>query len=89
MESSYENVAPLIVAALKAQLLDDIEEEYYDEVASPKLIVRFRRMPVPAALTTQRDAIGDCAFRTGHILQLINGRIICQSCGAIWCNEGF
>ena len=91
MLSSYENIALEIIKSVRSDVTDEIREELQEEFEDkPKTSSRkYRRMPVAVALELSRDKIADCGLKTGHTLQLREGRIVCVSCDAQWKDEGF
>lgn len=98
--SSYENIGPTPLGEYKLILMEEIEEAQKEadleavmadepiDVPSPPP-AKYRRMPIAAVLDTYRDSVGECSFKTGHVLQLRGGRIICLNCPAEWKDEGF
>ena len=54
-----------------------------------KRSARFRRTPVAMALGDTRKQQDTCDRTRGHVLMAKDGKLVCESCGAEWKDEGF
>jgi len=80
---SYENVS-----RVGEEIIRDEQSEAIIDSASE---VKYRRAVMPEAIQSLRDEMGECSFKTGHVLRIEVDipRIYCIHCPAEWFNEGF
>jgi hypothetical protein len=80
---SYENVSRIGEEEVRMEQVERIEEEI--------ITINYRRAVMPEAIYSLRDQMGECSFRTGHVLRIEPElhRIYCIHCPAEWFNEGY
>lgn len=82
-DGSYENVSRVGEDLVRWQQ----DEKVIDSILEPN----YRRAVMPEAIESLRDQMGECSFKTGHVLKIdceLN-RIYCTQCPAEWFNEGY